>query len=362
MLNSINSKSVNHYSFTFVFMKVAVVILNWNGKKFLEQFLPSVVSCTSSSAEIIVADNASTDDSVSFLKENFPKIRVIENTTNGGFSKGYNDALKKIEAEYYVLLNSDVEVTPGWIDAVINSMDADSSIAACQPKVKDFNNKSHFEYAGAAGGYIDKFGYPFCRGRILDNLEEDKGQYNDAREVFWATGACLFIRAEYYHKVGGLDEDFFAHMEEIDLCWRLKNAGYKIMYCPDSEVFHVGGGTLNKTSPHKTYLNFRNNLILLFKNHSPQYFIVKMLIRFILDGVAGVKFLLSGEIPHMMAVVRAHFSFYKTLGTTIKKRRLLKSQIEKETTSAVYLHSIIADYYLRGKKTFTEVDRKERFK
>ena len=342
-------------------MKVAVVILNWNGKKFLEQFLPSVIDYNSSTAEIIVADNASTDDSVAYLKSHFPSIKIIENATNGGFSKGYNDALKQVDAEYYVLLNSDVEVTPGWIDSVINLMDTDSSIAACQPKVKDYNNKSFFEYAGAAGGFIDKFGYPFCRGRILDNLEEDTGQYNDTREVFWATGACLFIRAEHYHEVGGLDEDFFAHMEEIDLCWRLKNVGYKVMYCPDSEVFHVGGGTLNKTSPHKTYLNFRNNLILLFKNHAPRFFMLKMIIRFLMDGIAGVKFLLSGEVAHMIAVIKAHFSFYATIRTTIKKRRLLKIQIEKETTTAVYIHSIIADYYLRGKKTFTEVDRKERF-
>lgn len=343
-------------------MKVAVVILNWNGKKYLQQFLPSVVQNNPLFSEVIVADNASTDDSVSFVKTSFPQVKIIQNSVNGGFSKGYNDALKQVDAEYYVLLNSDVEVTHGWIDKVIALMDSDSSIAACQPKIKDYNRKAYFEYAGAAGGFIDKYGYPFCRGRILDNLEEDKGQYNDVREVFWATGACLFIRSKCYHEAGGLDEDFFAHMEEIDLCWRLKNLGYKIMYCPDAEVYHVGGGTLNKTSPQKTFLNFRNNLILLFKNHAPQYFLLKIFIRFILDGIAGVKFLLSGEVAHTLAVLKAHFSFYASLGKTIKKRKLLKQRVVGETKTAVYLHSIIADYYLRSNKTFKEIDKVERFK
>lgn len=342
-------------------MKVAVVILNWNGKKFLEKFLPSVFSNNSSYAEIIVADNASSDDSISFLKTNYPQLKIIQNADNGGFAKGYNDALKQVDAEYYVLLNSDVEVTPNWIDSVIKLMDTDKSIVACQPKIKAFDNKSFFEYAGAAGGYIDKYGYPFCRGRILDTLEEDKGQYNDVREIFWATGACLFVRAELYHKVSGFDEDFFAHMEEIDLCWRLKNLGYQIMYCPDSTVYHVGGGTLNKTSPKKTYLNFRNNLILLCKNHPPQYFFLKLMWRMNLDGVAGVKFLLAGQFSHFVAVLKAHKSFYFTLSQTLKKRKVLKAQIKKYTTSAVYLHSIIADYYIRGKKTFKEIDFKDRF-
>ncbi len=342
-------------------MKIAVVILNWNGRKFLEKFLPSVLSYNSSLAEIIVADNASTDDSISFLKTTYPHINIIQNVDNGGFAKGYNDALKLVNAEYYVLLNSDVEVTPGWIDSVIQLMDTDKNIAACQPKIKAFDNKAFFEYAGAAGGFIDKYGYPFCRGRILDTLEEDKNQYNDVREVFWATGACLFVRAELFHKVNGFDEDFFAHMEEIDLCWRLKNLGYKILYCPESTVYHVGGGTLNKTSPKKTYLNFRNNLMLLFKNHPPQYFFLKLFWRMILDGVAGMKFLLSGQFPHFAAVLKAHVNFYMNIGKTIRKRKALKKSITSYTTSAVYLHSIIADYYIRGKKTFKEIDLKSRF-
>lgn len=342
-------------------MKVAIVILNWNGKSFLEKFLPSVVSNNVSYAQLIVADNASTDDSVSFLKNTYPLIRVIQNTCNGGFAKGYNDALKLVEAEYYVLLNSDVEVTPNWIDSIIKLMDADKFIAACQPKIKDFNRKNYFEYAGAAGGFIDKYAYPFCRGRILENIEEDKGQYDDIREIFWATGACLFIRAECFHLVHGFDEDFFAHMEEIDLCWRLKNCGYKIMYCPDSIVYHVGGGTLNKTNPQKTFLNFRNNLVLITKNHPPKYFLLKIITRMILDGVAGMKFLFSGQINHFLAVIKAHYSFYTSLGATINKRKELKKHIKNYTTSAVYLHSIVADFYIRGKKTFKEIDLKERF-
>jgi len=342
-------------------MKVAVVVLNWNGKSFLETFLPSIVSCSPLNVQIIVADNASTDDSVVFLNTNYPQVSIIKNTINGGFAKGYNDALKHVNAEYYVLLNSDVEVTPGWIEPIIKLMDADETIAACQPKIKSYSNKQHFEYAGAAGGFIDKYGYPFCRGRILDKVEEDNGQYDTDREVFWATGACLFIRAKCFHLVNGFDEDFFAHMEEIDLCWRLKNIGYKIMCCSGSTVYHVGGGTLNKVKPQKTFLNFRNNLILLCKNHASQYFSIKLFIRFVMDGIAGIKFLLSGEFGHFIAVIKAHFSFYSSFNKTLKKRRQLKKQIEHYTTTAVYLHSIIADYFLRGKKTFKEIDTKGRF-
>ena len=342
-------------------MKIAIVILNWNGKKFLEEFLPSVVANNSSYAQIIIADNASTDDSISFLKNNYPQIKIIRNEVNGGFAKGYNDALKFVESEYYILLNSDVEVTPDWIDSIINLMDSDKNIAACQPKIKSFHNKNYFEYAGAAGGFIDKFAYPFCRGRIFNTIEEDKNQYDDEREVFWATGACLFIRSECYHKVNGFDEDFFAHMEEIDLCWRLKNKGYKIMYCPDSTVYHVGGGTLNKTSSHKTFLNFRNNLILICKNHPPEYFYLKLFMRMIIDGIAGCKFLFTGQFSHFGAVLKAHYSFWKTLKTTFEKRKQLKSEITSYTTTAVYLHSIVADFYLRGKKTFKEIDLKDRF-
>jgi hypothetical protein len=342
-------------------MKAAVVILNWNGKSFLEKFLPGVIACNPSFSEVIVADNASTDDSVEFLRKNFPFVRIVQNEVNGGFAKGYNDALKKIEAEYYILLNSDVEVTPGWIEPLIAMMDNDPSIAALQPKIRAYNQRSHFEYAGAAGGFIDKYGYPFCRGRILDTLEEDKGQYDQEREIFWATGACMFVRAKCFHEAGGFDEDFFAHMEEIDLCWRLKNTGYRIMYNPASVVYHVGGGTLNKTSSKKTYLNFRNNLLLLCKNHPPRYFFLKILWRMVLDGIASAKFLVAGQFKHFYAVFRAHLSFYAATCKTLKKRKVLRKNIREYTRTAVYLHSIIGDYYLRGNRYFSQIDKKERF-
>lgn len=339
-------------------MKVAVVILNWNGKGFLEQFLPSVLSNNAVFSEVIVADNASTDDSVAFLKLHYPQVRIIANAQNGGFSKGYNDALKLVDAEYYVLLNSDVEVSAGWIENVIQLMDSDVSIAACQPKIRAFHQKECFEYAGAAGGYIDKFGYPFCRGRMFDTYETDKGQYDDVSEIFWATGACMFVRAKQYWEVGGLDDDFFAHMEEIDLCWRLKNRGYKIMYCPSSVVYHVGGGTLNKTSPHKTYLNFRNNLLLICKNNPPQFFVYKLFVRMVLDGVAGLKFLAGGEFKHFRAILKAHGHFYGMFSATMKKRKALKAGVSAYTTTGVYNKSIIVQYYLKGKKTFSALSFK----
>lgn len=339
-------------------MKVAVVILNWNGKGFLEKFLPQVMAYNAPYAEVIVADNASTDDSISFLETHYPQVSIIRNNVNGGFAKGYNDALKHVDAEYYVLLNSDVEVTPRWIEPVIELMESDAGIAACQPKIRAYGNREYFEYAGAAGGFIDKYTYPFCRGRIFDSYERDHGQYDDAREIFWATGACLFIRAEMFHKASGFDEDFFAHMEEIDLCWRIKNMGHKIMYCPHSTVFHVGGGTLSKTSPRKTYLNFRNNLLLMCKNHDPHFFGLKLLARMILDGIAGIKFLLSGDVLHFNAVIKAHWSFYRMFRQTMKKRRILQQQVKQYTTTAIYRKSIVVDYYLRGKKKFSELEEK----
>jgi GT2 family glycosyltransferase len=336
-------------------MKVAVVILNWNGRDFLEKFLPSVLANNSSQAEIIVADNDSTDDSLSFLHTHYPHIRIIKNATNGGFAKGYNDALKQVDAEYYVLLNSDVEVTPNWIDPIIACMDADKNIAACQPKIKDYNNKAYFEYAGAAGGFIDKFGYPFCRGRIFDTVEQDLGQYDDECEIFWATGACLFIRAEYYHMVKGLDEDFFAHMEEIDLCWSLKNLGYSILYCPSSTIYHVGGGTLKKENPHKTYLNFRNNIYLMIKNGRKKGLFLTIFVRFVLDGIAGLKFLVSGNGGAFLAVVKAHLSIYPSIGMMLKKRKALQASIKNYPDTATYPHSIVYTYFVLGKKKFSEL-------
>lgn len=339
-------------------IQTVVVILNWNGKKFLEKFLPGVIANSIPAAEVIVADNASTDDSIAFLQTHFPQVKLIVNKTNGGFAQGYNEALKKIQAKYYVLLNSDVEVTPRWIEPIIQLMNADNQIAACQPKLLAYHNKKQFEYAGGAGGFIDKYGYPFCRGRIFNSFETDEGQYNDTREILWATGACLFIRADAYHNAGGLDADFFAHMEEIDLCWRLKNTGYKIMYCAESTVYHVGAGTLAKNSPRKTYLNFRNNLILLCKNHAHRYFWAKLILRMTLDGIAAVKFLLSADTSHFFAVLQAHVSFYKTFSKTLDKRKQIKKQVAHYTTNSIYNKSIVVDYYLKRKKKFSELSAK----
>ena len=336
-------------------MKTAIVILNWNGKKFLEKFLPSVIAFSRYDADIIVADNDSTDDSVEFLKANFPEVRLIINDTNGGFAKGYNDALKKVKADYYVLLNSDIEVTENWINPVISLMDSDERIAACQPKLRSFYEKEKFEYAGAAGGFIDKYGYPFCRGRLFQSMEIDTGQYDDVKEIFWATGACMFVRAELYHKYGGFDEDFFAHMEEIDFCWRLKNSGYRIMYCPDSVVFHVGGGTLPKSSARKTYLNFRNNFSLLYKNLPKGRIFPVFFCRLFLDGIAGISFLAKGGFADLLAVIKAHFYFYRNIGKLKVKRKIISPKAVKQ----VFDGCIVISYYASSKKKFSELDEKK---
>lgn len=332
-------------------MQTAVVILNWNGSSFLKKFLPSVLSCTDPTISIIVADNASTDNSVELLQREFPQIQIIKNKTNGGFAKGYNDALSQINSDYYVLLNSDIEVTPGWINPIIKLMESDNSIAACQPLIRSYHTPQLFEYAGASGGFIDSYGYPFCRGRLFQHLESDFGQYNDTREIFWATGACLFIRAELYHKLGGFDEDFFAHMEEIDLCWRLKHEGYKIMVCPESVVYHVGGGTLPKKSSFKTYLNMRNNITLLYKNLPANRLAYVFVTRLVLDGVAAFKFLIDGGFQDFWAVIRAHMSFYRTFHKQKYKRKLIKHK----NVSQVYQGNIVIAYFLKGIKYFSQI-------
>ncbi len=337
-------------------MKIAVVILNWNGQKFLEQFLPRVVETSRGIAEVIVADNASTDDSVSFLNLHFPEVRIIKNPDNGGFAKGYNQALKQVDSEYYILLNSDIEVTDNWIEPVIKLMDSDKNIAACQPKILSYHQKNKFEYAGAAGGFIDKLGYPFCRGRLFQSIEEDKGQYDDIAEIFWATGACMFVRSEYYHRLGGLDEDFFAHMEEIDFCWRAKHKGYKIMYCPDSKVYHVGGGTLPKISAWKTYLNMRNNNTMLYKNLPREQVYPVFIKRFFLDLAASFKFLVDGGIKDFIAVSRAHIGFY----FSYKKNRNKRSKIAHRHVSMIYNDYIVFDHFLKGIKKFSLLE-KEKF-
>ncbi|HOZ87936.1 MAG TPA: glycosyltransferase family 2 protein [Bacteroidia bacterium] len=338
-------------------LSLAVVILNFNGKHFLEKFLPGIIKF-SSPHPVIVADNGSTDDSVLFMRQNFPDTRVIENKGNFGYAKGYNMALKQVEAQYYVLLNSDVEVTGNWIDPVLALMQKDQAVAACQPKILDHGNRRAFEYAGASGGYIDKFGYPFCRGRVFNSLENDEGQFNNATEIFWATGACLFVRSKPFWQVGGLDEDYFAHMEEIDLCWRLKNLGYKIYVEPASVIYHIGGGTLNKLSSRKTFLNFRNNLSTLAKNHPPAFLFPKIIYRLILDGVAALKFLSDGQPKHFWAVLRAHFAFYSWLPAIMAKRRALKKLPGfKFSVSQMYKGNIVLAYFVKNKRSFSELHK-----
>ncbi len=291
--------------------KVAVAILNWNGEELLKQFLPSVEK-NSPDDSVFVIDNGSTDESLSTLKQSFPSVNVIALDKNYGFSEGYNKGLAMIECEIAVMLNSDVEVTSGWLEPLIKTFEIESEVGAVQPKIKAFKEKSSFEYAGAAGGFLDSYGYPFCRGRIFNRLEEDQGQYDSRQRIFWASGACLVIRKDMYFKAGGLDPIFFAHMEEIDLCWRLNRMGLNIYVEPASEVFHVGGASLEQGDPRKTYLNFRNNLILLAKNLKGWDFYRILIARLILDGFAGIKFLFGGSPAECLAVVRAHFSFYNT--------------------------------------------------
>ncbi len=338
-------------------MKVAVVILNWNGRKLLEEFLPSVWEHSHAVSTVIVADNASTDDSVPFIREHYPGIEIIQLTENFGFAGGYNKALKQVDADIQVLLNSDVAVTANWIEPIVKMMEDDPTIAACMPKIKAYKSKESFEYAGAAGGFIDKNGYPFCRGRLFDLLEKDEGQFDDEIEVFWATGAAMFMRADLYESAGGLDTDFFAHMEEIDLCWRVKNQGYRIMYCGKSTVYHLGGGTLDALNARKTYLNFRNNLYLITKNNYKGVLFFKIWYRLILDGLAGVKFIFGGKFAHCWAIIRAHFSFYGTLGTYLKKRKALKKKAKNPTTKGIYSGQIVFDAFLRGKKLFKDLDQ-----
>lgn len=334
--------------------KVAVVILSWNGKQYLEKFLPIVIAHTNAElCEIIVADNLSSDGSVEYLKKNFPAIRVIENKRNGGYAGGYNDALALLEHEYFVLLNQDVAVSKGWDSTVIAEMEADKTIACAQPKLLDYNRPTYFEYAGASGGYIDMFGYPFCRGRVFDTTEEDKGQYNDTTEVLWASGACLFVRANAYRQVNGLDEDFFAHQEEIDLCWRLSLAGYKNVVVPQSVVYHVGGGSLQYGSPFKTYLNFRNNLFLIFKNLPLYALLWKLPVRMVLDGVAALQSVAANKnFKHLLAVLHAHFSFYAAIPKLLDKRKSVK---QFKDVTGVKPYSVVWQYFVRKRKTFTEL-------
>lgn len=328
--------------------KLAIVILNWNGKKYLEKFLPTLVRYLPAYAEIIVADNASSDDSIAFMQSSYPSIRLIENDRNAGFAEGYNMALKQVEATYYCLLNSDIEVTEHWIEPIIEQMDANEKIAAVQPKMLSYDRRDEFEYAGAAGGFVDKYGYPFCRGRVFGCLEKDAGQYDTVMDVFWATGAALFVRSDVYHTMGGLDPDFFAHMEEIDFCWRIKNAGYKIKVNPASVVYHIGGGTLPKNNSYKTYLNFRNNLFLLLKNLPENRLRKTLVVKFFLDQMAAGSFLLQGHFKDFTAVYKAMLHFYRNYQACKAKRNTLP----KLAFSDTYPESIVFLHYFKRKKIF----------
>ncbi|MCD9563683.1 glycosyltransferase family 2 protein [Tenacibaculum maritimum] len=331
-------------------MKTAIVILNWNGKKLLEQFLPSVIKYSAQLADIYVADNASSDDSIAYIQRHFPSIKIIQNTVNGGYAKGYNDALQHVDASIYCLLNSDIEVTENWLLPVINVFQQEKNTAIIQPKLLDFKQKTMFEYAGAAGGFIDAFGYPYCRGRIFNDVETDLQQFDDTAAIFWASGACFFIRSEVFHELQGFDEDYFAHQEEIDLCWRAKNKGFDIMYVGGATVYHVGGATLEETNPQKTFLNFRNSLFNILKNVPAPFFLLILFARLILDGIAGLKFLLSGKPMHTWAIVRGHFSFYKNFFKMINKRKSLAK------TFNYNLHtSIIWQYFVLGRKKFNDL-------
>ena len=327
-------------------MNLAVVILNWNGKKLLEKFLPSIVNFSNiGNVDIIVADNASTDDSISFIKCNYPSVKIVRNIKNVGFAKGYNDALKHINADIYALVNSDIEVTKDWLKPVLKIFENEPDTAIVQPKILDYKNKELFEYAGAAGGFIDKFGYPYCRGRLFSELEKDIGQYNDVTDIFWASGACFFIRSSVYQQLNGFDEDYFAHQEEIDLCWRVHALQKNIKYVGSSTVYHVGGATLKESNPRKTFLNFRNSLYTLTKNlpETKLFFIIST--RLILDGIAGIKFLVELRPVHTIAIIKAHLNFYKNLRTMLKKRK-----------DSIHLHkyyttkSIVWNYFVLGKK------------
>jgi hypothetical protein len=326
-------------------LKIAVVLLNWNGQKLLEQFLPALVQY-SPEAILYLADNASTDDSVAFVKASFPTIQIIENSSNLGFAGGYNMALKTIDADILALVNTDVEVTKNWLVPIIETFKTEPKTAIIQPKIKDFKNPEFFEYAGAAGGFIDQFGYPFCRGRIFDSLEKDVAQYEDDCEIFWASGACFFIRNAVYKELGGFDADFFAHQEEIDLCWRAKNRGYTIKYNPKSIVYHIGGATLNQGNPRKTFLNFRNSLFTLTKNLPQKKLFYLLFIRLILDGIAGLRFLWQGKWKHVFAILKAHFSFYFLFISMYKKRDVNQMENYYE------MKSVVISYYLRKNTVF----------
>lgn len=328
--------------------KIAIVVLNWNGKDLLEKFLPMLIK-NSKEATIYVADNASTDESINILKTKFPEVNIIINDDNYGYAKGYNVALKNLKEPYYCLLNSDIEVTENWLLPILSTFESDKNIAIIQPKILDYKNKDKFEYAGAGGGFIDKYGFPYCRGRIFDFVEHDLGQYNDNTPIFWASGACFFIKKEVYWSLDGFDEDFFAHQEEIDLCWRAYNKGYKVEYCGQSTVYHVGGATLKYNSPQKTYLNFRNSLLMMLKNLPTSSLFSTIFVRLCLDGIAGIKMVFQGNILHCLAIVKAHFGFYKRVRSFYKKRT------QNQKVNYYKTESIVKEYFIKRKRKYSNL-------
>ena len=337
---------------------VAIVILNYNGVDFLKKFLPSVLKSDYQNLSVHVADNGSSDTSIPLLKTTFPEVEIIDLKDNHGFAKGYNLALDQVDSEYLVLLNSDVEVTQNWINPIIELMERDKTIGACQPKIKSYHAKEYFEYAGASGGWMDRLGYPFCRGRIFDKLEKDQGQYNTTSEIFWASGAAFFVRGKLFKALGGFDPDYFAHAEEIDLCWRIKRAGFKVMVKPRSVVYHVGGGTLDYLNPRKTYLNFRNTLFTILKNEPKRKLFWLIPTRLILDGIAGGLFLVQGKFSHIKSILQAHLSFYQSFFTMVKKRKMYNERIQKTSISntpnkvGIYQGSMVWQYYIKKVKFF----------
>ena len=338
--------------FPLALPEVAVVILNYNGRGHLQSFLPSVMASTYGNMRVVVADNASTDDSLEFVRQHYSAIEILTHPVNEGFAGGYNWALKKVVSDYYVLLNSDVSVTSGWIEPIITLMEADKTIAACQPKMLSYREQNQFEYAGACGGWIDGLGYPFSRGRVFDICETDEGQYNDAQPIFWASGAAMFVRAGVYHALGGLDASFFAHQEEIDLCWRMQLAGYRIMVCPQSVVYHVGAGTLPRGG-RKVYLNFRNNLVMLCKNLTRSEKIWKLPLRFALDAVSAWKGLLSGDTDFFKAIFWAHMAVIKRMLTDYKHSKPEAKPLKK--LEGVYHGSVVWEYFINHKTRFREI-------
>ena len=332
-------------------MKVAIVILNWNGRILLEKFIPTLLKYSRIEADIYVADNNSSDDSIQYLRSNFPEIKIIKNEENGGFAKGYNDALKHVDADVYALVNSDIEVTKDWLAPVIEQFENNPKTVVVQPKLLDYKNKSKFEYAGAAGGFVDFMGYPFCRGRIFMSLETEENQYDDTCDIFWATGACFFIRSNVYHMMNGFDEDYFAHQEEIDLCWRIQNEGYNIKYTGSSMVYHIGGATLRETNPQKTYLNFRNSLYTISKNVPKRFLFFVIMFRLLLDAIAGLKFIFELRPIHTWAIIKAHLSFYRHLPRMLRKRR----KISFKKTNYYHCFSIVWQHFILGRNKFTAI-------